>query len=36
MSFFDSLFIRIPLAVIGEILYGFLTYHMIILVDLSS
>ena len=36
MSFFDSLSIRIPLAVIGGILYSFLTYYIIILLDLSS
>jgi len=36
MSFFNSLSIRIPLAVIGGILYGFLTYHIIILLDLSA
>jgi len=35
-EFFDSLSIRIPLAVIGGILYGLLTYHIIILLDLSS
>jgi len=36
MSFFNSLSIRVSLAIIGGILYGFLTYHIIILLDLSS
>jgi len=36
MSFFNSLSTRISLAVIGGILYSFLTYHIIILLDLSS
>jgi hypothetical protein len=36
MSFFNSLSTRIPLAVIGGILYSFLTYYIIILLDLSS
>lgn len=36
MSFFNSLSIRIPLAIIGGILYGLLTYSIIILLDLPS
>jgi hypothetical protein len=36
MSFFNSLSIRIPLAIIGGILYGLLTYHIITLLELSS
>jgi hypothetical protein len=36
VSFFNSLSIRLSLAIIGGILYGFLTYHIIILLDLSS
>jgi len=36
MGFFNSLSIRIPLAIIGGILYSALTYSMIILLDLSS
>lgn len=36
MSFFNSLSIRVSLAIIGGILYGFLTYHIIILLNLSS
>jgi hypothetical protein len=35
MSFFNFLSIRVSLAIIGGILYGFLTYHIIILLDLS-
>jgi len=36
MNFFDSLSIRIPLAVIGGVLYGVLTHYILILLDLSS
>ncbi len=36
MGFFNSLSIRITLAIIGGILYGALTYAMIIFLDLSS
>lgn len=36
MGFFNSLSIRIPLAVIGGMLYSLLTYTIIILLDLSS
>lgn len=36
MSFFNSLSTRIPLAVIGGILYSLLTYSIIVLLDLSS
>jgi len=36
MSFFNALPIRVPLAIIGGILYGLLTYYIIILLDLSS
>jgi hypothetical protein len=35
MGFFNALSTRIPLAVIGGILYGFLTYYIVILLDLS-
>jgi len=35
MSFFNSLSIRIPLAIIGGILYALLTYQIIILLNLS-
>ena len=33
MGFFNSLSIRIPLAVIGGILYGLLTYSIVLLLD---
>ena len=36
MGFFNSLSIRLPLAVIGGILYGLLTYYIVILLDLPS
>ena len=36
MGFFNSLSIRIPLAVVGGILYGLLTYSILILLNLSS
>jgi len=36
MGFFNSLSVRIPLAVIGGILYGLLTYYIIILISLPS
>jgi hypothetical protein len=36
MGFFNSLSTRIPLAVIGGILYGLLTYYIIILLNLPS
>jgi len=36
MGFFNSLSIRIPLAVIGGILYGLLTYTIINLLDLPN
>src|SRR3990170_8613372 len=36
MSFFNSLSIRIPLAIIGGILYGALTYTVVVLLNLSS
>jgi hypothetical protein len=36
MGFFNSLSIRIPLAIIGGIFYSALTYSMITLLDLSS
>ena len=36
MGFFNSLSIRIPLAIIGGILYSALTYAVIIRLDLSS
>lgn len=36
MAFFNSLSIRIPLAVVGGILYGILTYYIITLLNLSS
>jgi hypothetical protein len=36
MSFFNSLSIRIPLAIIGGILYGTLTYSIVVLLNLSS
>ncbi len=35
-SFFNSLSIRIPLAVIGGIFYGILTYSIVILITLPS
>ncbi len=35
-GFFNSLSIRIPLAVIGGILYGLLTYYIVFLLNLSS
>ena len=35
-SFFNSLSIRIPLAVVGGILYSILTYYIFILLDLSA
>jgi len=35
-GFFNSLSIRLPLSVIGGILYGFLAYAIIIFLDLSS
>jgi hypothetical protein len=35
MSFFNSLSIRIPLAIIGAILYGAVTYHILILLNLG-
>ena len=36
MGFFNSLSIRIPLAIIGGILYGTLTYTIVIFLDLPS
>ena len=36
MGFFNSLSIRIPLAIIGGILYGALTYSIVVLLVLSS
>ena len=36
MGFFNSLSIRLPLAVIGGILYGLLTYYIVILLGLPS
>ncbi|MBS3919476.1 MAG: hypothetical protein KG012_11375 [Deltaproteobacteria bacterium] len=36
MSFFNSISIRIPLAFIGGIFYGFITYQIFLLLDLSS
>ena len=36
MGFFNSLSIRIPLAIIGGILYGALTYTIAIFLDLPS
>jgi len=36
MGFFNSLSIRIPLAIIGGILYGLLTYSIVILLDAPS
>jgi hypothetical protein len=36
MGFFNSLSIRIPLAIIGGILYGLLTYSVVILLDAPS
>jgi hypothetical protein len=36
MGFFNSLSIRLPLAVIGGILYSLLTYYIVILLDLPS
>jgi hypothetical protein len=36
MSFFNSLSIRIPLAIIGAILYGALSYRIVVLLNLSS
>jgi hypothetical protein len=36
MSFFNSLSIRIPLAIIGGIVYGALTYRIVVLLNLSS
>jgi hypothetical protein len=36
MGFFNSLSTRIPLAVIGGILYGLLTYLIVILLNLAS
>jgi len=36
MGFFNSLSIRIPLAIIGGILYGLLTYFVVILLDTPS
>lgn len=36
MGFFNSLSIRIPLAIIGGILYGALTYTIVISLDLPS
>lgn len=36
MDFFNSLSIRIPLAVIGGVFYSLLTYQLVILLDLSS
>jgi Na+/melibiose symporter-like transporter len=36
MGFFNSLSIRIPLAIIGGILYSALTYTIVALLDLSS
>jgi hypothetical protein len=36
MGFFNSLSIRLPLAAIGGILYGLLTYYIVILLGLPS
>ncbi len=36
MSFFNSLTVRIPLTVIGGILYGLLTYGILLALDLSQ
>ena len=36
MGFFNSLSIRIPLAVVGGILYSILTYYIVILLNLPS
>jgi hypothetical protein len=36
MGFFNSLSTRIPLAIIGGILYGLLTYSIVILLDAPS
>ena len=36
MGFFNSLSTRIPLAVIGGVLYALLTYRIVLLFDLSS
>ena len=36
MGFFNFLSIRLPLAVIGGILYGLLTYYIVILLGLPS
>ena len=36
MGFFNSLTVRIPLAVIGGILYGLLTYEIFFALDLSQ
>ena len=36
MGFFNSLSIRLPLAVIGGILYSLLTYYIVIFLDLPS
>jgi len=36
MGFFNSLSIRIPLAIIGGILYGLLTYSIVVLLDAPS
>ena len=36
MSFFNALSIRIPLAVIGGILYSILTYYIVLLLNLPS
>jgi len=36
MGFFNSLSIRLPLAVIGGILYALLTYYIVILLNLPS
>ena len=36
MGFFDSLSTRIPLAVIGGILYGLLTYYLLSFIGVSS
>lgn len=36
MGFFNSLTIRIPLAIMGGILYGLLTYGILLAIDLSQ